>query len=137
MVNKKLIDLKDVNGYTALHFAARSDSWQVIHELLNCAPNLLCQAGDASSTALHCALDAEYQCIRLKNLQCMVEHANGYSVDGVNIQDGRGRTMLHLALENARNNHSVIDYLSTKVDVSIQDVEGNTPLHVAIKLQSS
>ncbi len=134
-VDKKLIDLPDSFGYTALHFAARSNSWRVIHELLNWEPNLLCQTGDTSITALHsCVL--YWWCkesIRLSNLRCMVEHANGYGLDGINIQDERGRTVLHLALEDVGSNKSVIDYLSTKVDVSIQDVEGNTPLHIAVK----
>ncbi len=133
---KKSIDLQDVNGYTALHFAARR-SGRVIHELLNCAPNLLCQAGDASSTALHCALDVWDGSVRLSNLRCLVEHVNGYGLDGINIQDGQGRTVLHLALEKARSNKSVIEYLSTKVDVSIQDVEGNTPLHMAVNCDDS
>jgi len=67
----------------------------------------------------------------------MVEHANGYGLDGIKTQDERGRTILHLALEDFGNNKSVIDCLSTKVDVSIQDVEGNTPLHIAVKCNHS
>jgi len=66
-----------------------------------------------------------------------VEHANGYGLNGINIQDGQGRTVLHLALEKAGSSKSVIEYLSTKVDVSIQDVEGNTPLHIAVKCDHS
>jgi len=47
-VDKKLIDLSNFFGYTALHFAARSKFRQVIKELLNWEPNLLCQTGDMS-----------------------------------------------------------------------------------------
>jgi len=62
---------------------------------------------------------------------------NGYGLNGVNNQDEQGCTMLHFALELAGSNKCVIDYLSTKVDVSIQDVEGNTPLHIAVKCNHS
>jgi len=41
-VDKKLIDIQDVNGCTALHFASKRNSWQIIHHLLNWEPNLLC-----------------------------------------------------------------------------------------------
>jgi len=133
-VDKKLIDLQDVEGCTALHLAARYNSWQVIHELLNWGPDILCRADKASDTALHsCVLCHGEESRRLSNLQCLVEHANGYGLDGINIQDQRGRTVLHLALENADSNRSVIEYLSTKADVSIQDMEGKTPLHIAVK----
>jgi len=130
-VDKTLIDLQDVDGYTALHFAAKS-SWRVIHELLNCAPNLHCQAGNTSSTALHCALYVRDEQRRMSNIRCLVENANGYGLNGINIRDSGGRTVLHLALEGAGGKKSVIDYLSTKLDVSIQNVEGNTPLHIAV-----
>jgi len=64
-----------------------------------------------------------------------VEHEYGYGLNGINIQDNRGRTVLHLALEAGIK--SVIDYLSTIVDIRIQDVEGNAPLHIAAKCDDS
>jgi len=85
MVDKKLIDLTGDCGYTAFHLAAEGSGRQVINELLNCTPNLFCQAGDMSSTALHCALDVRDESIRSNNLQCLVEHVNGYGLDGINI----------------------------------------------------
>jgi len=136
-VNKKLIDLQDVEGYTALHESAESTE-KVIHELLNYAPNLFCQTSDTSSTALHlCLLSLRDEWIRLRNLRCMVEHANGYGLNGLNIQDNQGCTVLHLALEDVDSNKFVIDYVSTKADVSIQDVEGNTPLDIAAECRDS
>jgi len=67
-VNKKLIDLLDVEGYTALHESAESTE-EVIHELLNYTPNLLCQTGDTSSTTLHlCLLSLRDEWIHLRNL---------------------------------------------------------------------
>jgi len=67
----------------------------------------------------------------------MVEHANGYGLNGLNIQDKQGCTILHLALEDDSSSKFVIDYLSTKADVSIQDVEGNMLLHTAVKCSNS
>jgi len=68
-VNKKLIDLQDVDGCTTLHLAARYNSWQVIHKLLNWGLNLLHQTGDTSSTALHlCVLCLQKELIHLSNL---------------------------------------------------------------------
>jgi len=137
-IDNKLIDLTHTDGSTALHLAAELSSSQVIHELLNWKPNLLCQAGDASSTALHsCVGSLWHESVLLRNVRCLVEHANGYGLDGINIQDGQGRTVLHVALRYADSNRSVIDYLSTKVDVSIQDVEGNMPLHIVVQCNHS
>jgi len=67
----------------------------------------------------------------------MVEHANGYGLNGLNIQDKQGCTILHLALEDDSSSKFVIDYLSTKVDVSIQDIEGNMPLHITVNCNHS
>jgi len=131
-VDKKLVDIQDVDGYTALHFAANRNSWRVIHHLLNWEPDLLCRTSNGLYTALHYARFS-----MLSNIRCLVEHANGYGLNGLNIQDKQGRTVLHLALEDAGSNKSVIDYLSTIVDVSIQDVEGNTALHIAVTCDHS
>jgi len=67
--------------------------------LLNWGPDLLCQAGDASSTVLHSGVLCHGEESRhLSNLQGLVEHANGYGLNGINNQDQRGHTVLHLAL---------------------------------------
>jgi len=137
-VNIKLIDLTRYDdGCTALHLAVERTTWQVIHELLNWKPNLFCQIRYDWHTALHRALDASDEPKRLSIVQCLVEHVNGYGPSGINIQERIGKTVLHLALKDADNNRSVIDYLSTKVDVSIQDVAGDTPLHIAVKSDRS
>jgi len=136
-VDKNLIDLTNDYGDTALHSAAKNTTCQVIHELVNWGPNLFCQGGYYFSTALHRALDASDEPTRISNLRCLVEHANGYGTSGLNMQDRQGYTVLHKALRFADRNRSVIDYLSTKVDVSIQDVEGNTPLDIAVPCNHS
>jgi len=138
-VDKKLLDLSNVCGFTALHWAAERTSWRVLDELLNWGPNIFCQTSTELYTVLHQALNAKEEPKRMSNLRCLVEHANGYGLDGINIPDKQGCTVLHLALKkNATNsNSSIVDYLSTKVDVSIQDVKGNTPLHIAMNCDDS
>jgi hypothetical protein len=52
----------------------------------------------------------------------------------INLQDGFGRTALHLACANAQcdRHHACIDYLLFNgADVSIHDLHGKTPLHIA------
>jgi len=134
-VDKQLIDLRDLMGNTALHLAARYSSWQVIKELLNWGPNLFLQS---RHPALHQAIHAVNESNLINNIRCLVEHANGYGLNSINIQNSLGRTVLHLAMERASIDKSVkylsvIEYLSNKVDVSIQDVRGNMPLHIAMK----
>jgi len=136
-VGNILIGLQDFYGCTALHFAARRTSWRVIRELLNWGPDLHCHTRTKSSAALHWALDARDELRTISNIRCLVEHVNGYGLNGINIQDEQGHTVLHLAFEETGSSTSIIDYLSTKVDVSIQDVDGNTPLHVAVKCDRS
>jgi len=128
-----LLDLQNDKGWTALHFAAKCASKKAIHELLNWKPDITRKTDDYGRTALHILIKNEY---RIEDdmfdvLRCLVEHENGYRTHAINLQDYKGCTALHLALENDCSD-SLLQYLSNATNVSIPNRKGETSLHTAV-----
>jgi len=134
--NTSYLNLQDEHGRTALHYATTWGCCSSIHELLCWKPDLTCKTVYEGSTALHNVYRAGGSSSRerLQKFRCLVEHQNGYNSDEVNIQDDRGRTVLHLAVKtNYVGDVAVLEYLSSVVDVSIADEKGATALHTALE----
>jgi len=133
ITDKLLIDHQGLEGYTALHCAAAVGSIPTIQAILNWGPNLTlrnCEGG----TALHSTFSwNESQSTQLEKLKCFFEHTNGYSnADYSTLQDKYGHTALQLVVSYSRH-HSLIEYLSSVVDVRVRDVSGDTALHLAVE----
>jgi len=138
--NTSYLNLQDEHGWTALHHATALGCCSAIQELLCWKPGLTCKTIYEGSTALHhlyWSTDGSSR-ERLQKFRCLAEHQNGYHSDKVNIQDLRGRTVLHLAVEkNYVGDDPFLEYLSSVVDVSIADEKGATALHTALKSNTS
>jgi len=132
------LDLQNDAGWTALHFAAKGGSQQIILEMLNWKPDITRRTYKDRRTALHIFIsNARIGANNVLDvLQCLVEHEHGYRTDAINLQDYEGCTALHLALENYFSD-SIFHYLSNAVDVSIPDRSGETSLHTALQKQKS
>jgi len=72
--DKFFLNLQNDEGWTALHFAARQNSQEIIHELLNWKPNLTCRTDETGCTALHIFFWSK-RC-KLNEVRCLVEHEN-------------------------------------------------------------
>jgi len=133
--NMTYLNLKDGNGWTALHHATARGRCDSVYELLSYKPDLSCKTTDAGYTALHNLFrksDRRREETR-EIFLCLLEHENGYRSNEINIQDFRGRTVLHLALNRKYEVDSAsLEYLSRFVDVSIADATGATALHTAL-----
>jgi len=132
--DRYFLDFQNDEGWTALHFAAISGAKLVIHELLNCKPDITQRTDDHGRTALHVFINNydEDKDRKLEVLQCLVEHENGYHrPDAINQQDHDGRTALHLALESNCND-DLLRYLSNATNVRIPNKKGETALHTAV-----
>jgi len=132
------LDLQNDAGWTALHYAAKGGSQQIIHELLNWKPDVTHRTDKDRRTALHTFINStsKYANNVLDVLRCLVEHENGYCTDAINLQDYEGCTALHLALEKDFSD-PILHYLSNAVDVSIPDRSGETSLHTALQKQKA
>ncbi len=134
------LNLQDCNGWTALHYATMWGQRNLIHQLLCWKPDLTCKTVHKGHTALHHVLTRKPRSAKetLDFLRFLVEHENGYHSTEVNIQDLRGRTVLHLALEaKYSRDDAMLEYLSRVVDVSIADQTGETALHKALYYNAS
>jgi len=136
-LNENLIDRQDYAGSTALHYAANKSPVPILHELLNWRPNLTTLSYREGESALHVTQLSSISCVSIERLKCLFEHVHGYRADLKNIQDYKGRTVLHTVVACVSRYYSFIEYLSGVVDVRIRDVNGDTALHIAARRDQS
>jgi len=131
LTDKRLIDHQDDEGYTALHFAAREGSALIAQEILNWKPNVFLQSYSTQETALHCSFSSRLS--QSEKVKRLFGYANVYSnEDHHSLQDQYGHEGVQSAVA-CSGDHSLIEYLSSVVDVRIRDVNGNTALHIAVQ----
>ena len=119
--------MADLNGESALHFAAREDHPEVIELLLassRVAVNLKCRMG---FTPLHSAvMAASIECVKL-----LLEGGAD-----VNSRNNRGDTALYYAVQ--RDNMEIVKLLLRhNADISIPGDQLNTPMHQAARVGST
>lgn len=114
-------DAANVDGMTALHFAAQNGDTAIVQYLVEHGANINAQDEIMSRTAIHFAAEqGNLDCIKY-----LTEH-------GANLQDkdSIGATAFHYAVKS--NKLEVAKYLvSKKVDYNAKDVRGWTAMHYA------
>ena len=114
-------DAANINGMTALHFAAQKGDIAVVKYLVEHGADIKAQDIVFSRTAIHFAAENG----NLETIQYLTEQ-------GADLldRDGYGATALHYAAKN--NKLNVIKYLvDKKVDYRATDVRGWTAMHYA------
>ncbi|KAL5201519.1 hypothetical protein ABZP36_035873 [Zizania latifolia] len=144
--NKNLATQGDKNGSTPLHFAASHSSirhpiWalvffivyisdEVVRQVLGANGAVLYQPDNCGMLPIHVAASVG----ELRNIQIFV---NEYP-SSAGLRDKRGRTFLHIAVENKKVN--VVGYAcrnrSLAWVLNLQDNDGNTALHLAVEAAS-
>jgi len=126
----RLINLQDKYGLTVLHYAVYERSQKLVHEILDWKPEVTTRMRYNSFTALHLAVDKKRN-DELDVIKCLIEHEHGYTGDKIDLTDGEGRTVLHLAIMEGML--PVVKYLCNDVgmDVRVRDDRGYTALHRA------
>ena len=116
------VDIRDGNGDTALHKAARGGHLQVIQVLVSSGADVNMK-NKFGNTALHIAAHEGH-------LQ-VVQHLLSSGAD-VNMKDNDGDTALHMAARGGQL--QVIQVLvSSGADVNMKDNDGDTALHTAAR----
>jgi len=115
------LELRDIFGYTLLHWAAKKGKLTIIHFLLekNNEPNI--KSFNGSSTPMHLAA--------IKNHFEVVKALLNASANP-NLKDIYGRTPLHYAVKN-RNENLIKLLLKKEANPNIENKHGRTPLHWA------
>ncbi|MBF0499156.1 MAG: ankyrin repeat domain-containing protein [Candidatus Riflebacteria bacterium] len=107
------------SGSTPIHVAAYSGDLQLLEKLLTAGADVNAVDGNGLS-ALHLAATRDVAEVLLRK-GALSE-----------IRDNKGRTPLHRAAENGRN--EIIELLQAKGgDINAQSKDGDTPLHLALK----
>lgn len=129
---KELIHIADNHGWTPFHFAAHGNAFTLVKDLVGAGKSVGYRSDKRfKRTPLHVAAF----CGNVKVMEELVK----YYPDTWEVVDGKGRNILHIALEE--NQNRVIRFILSRGfeannNLFIQrDNEGNTPLHLMAKLR--
>lgn len=128
--NKDLIKQADQSGSTPLHFAASWGKHDVISLLLAADQSAAYQSDNNGSFPIHVAAFAN----KVKAVSILLEEC---SHDCAELRDAKGRTFLHVAVDE--ESQSVVTYacklkkFASSV-MNMQDDDGNTALHLAAQV---
>ncbi|KAL5457262.1 hypothetical protein EMCRGX_G034509 [Ephydatia muelleri] len=139
--NVEILNQRDAEGYTALHYAARFNRLSIIQMLVNSGADPSVLSGE-KQTALHLAAkhlpryqteaaDSRATTPRFASSRVVVEYLVHTCQSDVNVRDSYGLTPLHIAC--ARGNLAAVEVLleSANIDVNLPDNKGDSPLHEA------
>ena len=121
LLPRDITDAADLDGMTALHFAAQKGNKAIVQFLLENGADVKAQDIVLSRTALHFAAENG----DLDTVKCLAEH-------GADLldKDDFGATALHYAAKN--NRLDVIKYMvSKKMDYTAKDARGWSAMHYA------
>eukprot|EP01112_Ceratiomyxa_fruticulosa_P004101 TRINITY_DN1445_c0_g1_i1.p1 TRINITY_DN1445_c0_g1~~TRINITY_DN1445_c0_g1_i1.p1 ORF type:complete len:727 (+),score=136.48 TRINITY_DN1445_c0_g1_i1:310-2490(+) len=124
------INMKDKNGYTALHVAASFCDDQLLNMLLSYEGTDVNIVNDDLNTPLH------YFCQKFKSPNCQ-ESFQLFIRKGVhvNAQNKNGETPLHKSIFNNTVRLLMVNLLlEAGADVNILNSRGESPLHFAVRL---
>ena len=113
------VDVKDVKGYTPLHYAVERGDKDLVEQLIAAGAAVDVKDGEGQ-TPLHRVEDIEVA------KQLIVAGAN------LNAKNNRDQTPLHYTVYYG-NKDIVKLLLATKAAVDVKDVAGSTPLHYAVE----
>ncbi|MBD0392011.1 ankyrin repeat domain-containing protein [Wolbachia endosymbiont of Pentalonia nigronervosa] len=126
-----VVNAKDKDGWTSLHYAVQNNRNEVVGVLLNNKADVNAKTTDKGNTPLHIAVSKGNDGI----VKILLQHASKLNVikfnDFINAQTTiKGTTALHLAAEKG-NLHVVKLLLENGAVVNIKNSVGDTPLQVA------
>ena len=123
----EIIELKCLNGETALHWAtAHGPDIEVLRILLKYNASVTAQDNDGD-TPLHWAVVYN----NAQAVGCLAEHQQTRSVNAVEIKNSTGSTPLHLAAAAVRDAKVLSVLLLFNPKLCAKDGNGNTALHIA------
>ncbi|CAN7003137.1 hypothetical protein IGI04_021041 [Brassica rapa subsp. trilocularis] len=133
--------IKDSHGNTALHIAAYKGHLAVMEALINESPLLISAVNNEGDTCLHMVVSgfaaSGFKRLdrQMELLKKLITGGGSFSVDFseiVNVRNGNGRTVVHLAVMDVLNTvrHDVVEILLRVpgVDLNVVDVDGMTPV---------
>lgn len=122
---KRWVDSQNVEGFTALHFAAFHGNYSIMNALVEEAKADMSLANKSGCTVLHLAAQG--------NRATSIYYFAGLHWQDINVRDSRKSTPLHWACftkSEAAQNY----IMSIKgVDLDAQDENGLSPLHIAVQ----
>uniref|UniRef100_A0A0D9XC15 PGG domain-containing protein n=1 Tax=Leersia perrieri TaxID=77586 RepID=A0A0D9XC15_9ORYZ len=146
--NRNLTTQGDINGSTPLHFASSravvSNNWVYPHPSIRCFrvpfPRLkvLKEVIEANGTPLYqpdnCGMFPIHVAATVGERSVIDIFVNKFP-SSAGLRDKRGRTFLHVAVENKKGN--IVDYACRNRSLTwiwnMQDNDGNTALHLAVE----
>ncbi|KAL0744451.1 hypothetical protein Bca4012_085964 [Brassica carinata] len=136
-----IMAVKDSHGNTALHIAAYKGHLAVMEALINESPPLISAVNNEGDTCLHMVVSgfaaSGFKRLdrQMELLKKLISRGGSLSVDFseiVNVRNGNGRTVVHLAVMDVLNTvrHDVVEILLRVpgVDLNVADVDGMTPV---------
>ncbi|KAM5547292.1 ankyrin repeat-containing protein ITN1-like [Rosa sericea] len=120
--------VRNQDGRTALHVAAVKGRVEVVGELVRSRTESTRALTDRGESVMHLCVGSN----RLEGLRVLVE-CIGKDDQLVNLKDGNGNTILHIAV--AKKQVEIIKFLltSTAVNVNALDVNGSTALDILLQ----
>ncbi|XP_048636137.1 uncharacterized protein LOC111213505 isoform X2 [Brassica napus] len=136
-----IMAIKDSHGNTALHIAAYKGHLAVMEALINESPPLISAVNNEGDTCLHMVVSgfaaSGFKRLdrQMELLKKLISGGGSLSVDFskiVNVRNGNGRTVVHLAVMDVLNTVrlDVVEILLRVpgVDLNVADIDGMTPV---------